>query len=169
MWHGRGMGMNSLKYFSMKRAFTFWLYIWNVLLDFIPAILCSEIKEDRVSTINLLLSTLTAKVWYTLETCVVSCFLFYSLLKSVLQWFLTQCSVLRAAGSVLLQCVTDNKCWRLVSWLCYCLRIENREAGIAERWESWFSGGCLSCALSPSEHGPASFMGCFCCLWSSCT
>ncbi|XP_030921106.1 nucleolar pre-ribosomal-associated protein 1 [Geospiza fortis] len=32
------------------------------LKDFIPAILRSEIKEDRVSTVNLLLSTLTAKV-----------------------------------------------------------------------------------------------------------
>lgn len=54
--------------------------------------------------------------------------------------------------------MADDICWRLVAWLCFCLRIGNREAGIAERCESCFSGG-FSCALSPSEHGPASFMG----------
>uniref|UniRef100_A0A672TJ60 URB1 ribosome biosis homolog n=1 Tax=Strigops habroptila TaxID=2489341 RepID=A0A672TJ60_STRHB len=37
------------------------------LKDFIPDILRSEIKEDKVSTVNLLLSTLRTKVWYTLE------------------------------------------------------------------------------------------------------
>lgn len=68
MCHGRGMGMNSLKHFSVKRAFTFWLNICNVLLDFIPDILRSEIKEDRVSTVSLLLSTLRTKVRRTLET-----------------------------------------------------------------------------------------------------
>lgn len=54
--------MNSLKHFSMKIAFKFSLNILNVFLDFIPDILRSEIKEDKVSTVNLLLSTLRTKV-----------------------------------------------------------------------------------------------------------
>lgn len=36
------------------------------------------------------------------------------------------------------------------NYLVLCIKDEtaNREAGIAERCESWFSGGCLSCAVT---------------------
>lgn len=75
VWHGREIDMNSLKRFSIKIAFVSSLNICNIFLDFIPDIFRSGIKEDKVSTVNLLLSTLKTKVWCTLET-VLSRFVF---------------------------------------------------------------------------------------------
>uniref|UniRef100_A0A8C9F4W2 URB1 ribosome biogenesis homolog n=1 Tax=Pavo cristatus TaxID=9049 RepID=A0A8C9F4W2_PAVCR len=72
------------------------------LKDFIPDIFRSGIKEDKVSTVNLLLSTLKTKVWYTLET-TLSRFLFSLLLETALQPFRIKYTAPEDVGTLLLQ------------------------------------------------------------------